>query len=273
MRNIFLTSLAISCAVIAPSAAAQVGPPSIDPDATELYLGAAVLSSHDYAGADETQLRALPYFELYNFHGFDLRPFTATYDVIDIERREGLWAKGIKLGAIAAYDFGREEDDAPELSGLGDLDGGLRAGGYTQLRYGPVALRIEGGQDILDGHGGAQFDISIGTRLPVGDGSLTAALTSRWGSEDYNQSYFGITADQAAASQFNAHTIDSGVFSNGATLILSYPIGEKWNMTALASYQKYSGDAADSPIITAQTGSDSATTAVLAFSRKFDFLN
>lgn len=260
-------------AAISIAAHAQVSLPSTESDDTELYVGLAVASTPDYTGSDETDFRVLPYFEVYNLYGFDFRPFALTYDFIDKEIGEGLWAKRIRVGALAAYDFGRDESDAAELDGLGDLDGGLRAGGYTQIRFGPVGLRIEGGQDIIDGHGGTQFDFNFGTRIPVGQGTLTATLVSRWGSEDYNQSYFGITEDQAITSQFEAYTADSGIFSNGASLLLSHPVTEKWNGTALLTYQKYTGDAEDSPIITADTGSDTAVTAVLAISRTFNFLN
>lgn len=274
MNTIRLT-LAASLLCFAHSAAAQtVSVPRIENSKDgSVSLGLAALSAPNYAGAEAQQTRVLPYVEVYNYKGFDFIPFTASYSLIDYLSGDGLWAWGIKAGPQVNYEFGREEDEAAELSGLGDLDGSLYAGAYSRIRLGPIGVRIEGGQDLVDGTDGSKLDMSIGTRLPVGKGSLTGGYTANWGSEDYNQSYFGITAAQAAGSNFNAAQISDGIYANTATLLFQYPVKKDWEILTLASYRQYVDEIKDSPIISAQTGSAEGLTVLVGVSRKFSFTN
>ena len=268
-----LTAAAIALSCTAASAQTVSVPQAEGSDEGSVAIGGAILSSPDYVGADETQFLILPYIDVYNYKGFDFVPFTGSYALVDYLSGDGLWAWGIKAGPQLNYEFGRPEDDADELEGLGDLGGSLYGGGYARVRLGPVGLRLEGGQDLIDGTGGQKFDATIGTRLPIGDGSLTAGLTANWGSEDYNQSYFGITADQAAATSFTQTDVTDGVYANTATLLLQYPMKKDWEITALASYRKYVDEIENSPLIAADTGSADGLTLLFGVAKRFDFKN
>ncbi len=274
MNTIRLT-LAASLLCFGHSVAAQtVSVPRVENSKDgSVSLGLVALSAPNYVGADAQQTRVLPYFEVYNYKGFDFIPFTASYSLIDYLSGDGLWAWGIKAGPQINYEFGRQEDEAAELSGLGDLDGSLYAGAYSRIRLGPVGVRIEGGKDVFDGTDGSKLDVTIGTRLPVGEGSLTAGYTANWGSDDYNQSYFGITPQQAGAAAFSTSSVSSGVYANTATLVLQYPLKKDWEVIALTSYRKYVDDLERSPILSAETGSTEGLTAVIGFSKRFGFTN
>ena len=245
-------------------------PSSANDEGTEILVGAAILSSPDYIGADDTDLRLLPYIEVRNFKGFDFLPLAVTYDVYNWETGTGIWDKDFRIGGRLAYEVGRDEDDADELAGLGDLDGSALLGAYAAGRYGPIGFRIEGGQDVISGSDGGQIDASIGSRFTFpNSGTLTAGYTVSWGTQDFNQSYFGITADQAANSQFNQFDIGNGIISNGFTALLAYPLSDQWEATAFASHQVYTDRIEASPIISADTGSDTQTTLLIGLSRKF----
>ena len=236
-------------------------------------LGGALLMSPQYAGAKDSRVLPLPYISLTNYKGFDFTPFTLSYSLVDVQYGDGIWAWGVKSGPQVNWEFGRQEDDADELVGLGDLDSSLFMGGYSRVRLGPIAIRFEGGQDVIDGAGGSKLDTTIGTYLPIGKGSMIAGYTLNWGSDDYVQSYFGVSQEQAVTSQFNAYELSGDVYANTATLLGQYPLKRDWNITALASYRTYTDDVAASPILSAETGSSDGLTVVLGLSKKFSFKN
>ena len=268
-------ALAASFCLYGASAMAQtVSVPQVEgTDEGSYALGGAVLINPQYVGSDETRVLPLPYIDVRNYKGFDFTPFTVSYAAVDYLSGEGLWAWGVTAGPQASWEFGRDDDDGDELIGLEEIGSSIYLGGYSRIRLGPIGVRLEGGQDVIDGTGGAKFDASIGTRLPLAEGSLTAGYTFNWGSEEYVESFFGVSRLAAERSGFDAYAADGGIYANTATLLGQYPLKKNWELTALASYRQYKGDAEDSPIITAETGSSDGLTLVLGVSKRFGFTN
>ena len=272
LRRFILPALSsgLIAGLMSPAAMAQS---ASDDNAGSIALGGSILANPRYAGADETRFLPLPYVDLYNYKGFDFIPFELTYPVIDYTSGDGLWAWGLKAGPQAELEFGRREDLADELEGLGDLNTSLYLGGFSRLRLGPVGLRVEGGQDVIDGTAGAKIDATLGSRIPVGKGTVTLGYSLNWGDDDYVQSFFGVTNDQALGSVFTPFDLSGGVYANTASILVQQPIKNDWEITALTSYRRYVDDVADSPILTAETGSADGLTVLFGLSKRFHFNN
>ena len=173
---------------------------------------------------------------------------------------------------MLGYRFGRDEDDAARLRGLGDIDNGLVAGGFVSYdviatpdtRLG-VAVAVSGqvtGDDFgRSGFGapnfrvandyGVETDLSLSLDQTVSERlRLTARLGTTYASDDYMATFFGVSAAQAANSVagLNAFDADGGIKDVYMNVGTTYNVTENFELRASLGYQRLLGDAADSPI-------------------------
>ncbi|MGB6319219.1 MAG: MipA/OmpV family protein [Litorimonas sp.] len=268
MIRAFLMS--VSTAALAAPALAQSLP---EPQKNRIQLGGALAYIPQYAGSSDYDLRVLPYIGFENLAGFELNGLALAYPLLDAGtgRGPGLWS--VKAGPRLGFDFGRDSDDSPTLTGFEDIGLSLLAGGFVRATYGPVGIRIDAGQDVAGGHDGFISDFSIGTFLPEGlladRLSVGPSLTLSWADQSHNQSVYGVTPVQAAASGLPVTLLDSGFHRASANLVTGYRIDDRWTLNAVISYREYLGDYRDSPILRAPDGATSDVFTLVGISRSF----
>ena len=246
------------------------GPPP--ENKTRVSLGLATRYGPEFEGADESEIAPfpIPLITVRNFYRFNFTGRGLSFDLV--RQRYDNGRLRLRMGPLVSADFGRDEDDSDFLDGLGDVDTSVLAGGFVDVRYGPVALSVSGGQDIADGHDGARVDMRLGFMIPVGERlRLIPGISTTWASEDYNQSFFGITPTQAANSIYDTFDAESGFKDVGVNLNIRYKIAENWAATGIVSYKRLIGDAADSPIVQGPGGSEDQVSALFGISYSFDF--
>jgi outer membrane scaffolding protein for murein synthesis (MipA/OmpV family) len=255
-----LTTLVVSASV----AHADEGRPG----QPNLIVGIGAMASPVYEGSDDTEIAVLPFVALNDFYGFNFRPVELSYNLIDTEATNGSWS--LRAGPAVALAAGRDQDDDGDLRGLGDVDTGVTTGGFVDARLGPVMFGVEGAQEVADGHGGALVGLSLGTRLPLNDKLVfMPAVTGTWASEDYMDSFFGVTAAQAATSNYAAYEANAGFKDVGVEAALRYGLSNTWSFTWSVSYTRLIGDAADSPIVTGPGGTRDQVTGRIGVARGF----
>lgn len=158
-------------------------------------------------------------------------------------------ASGIGLRGSFRYVGERVAGDYPELDGLDDVDATVELGlglGYRSRNFDAFAdVRYGiGGHESLVGELGADYKIQPADRLTVSLGPRVLL-----GSDDYTSTYFGISAAEAAASDYTAYAADGGVVSAGVELGARYEINDVWGVQGAVTYDRFMGDAADSPIV------------------------
>ena len=79
-----------------------------------------------------------------------------------------------------------------------------------------------------------------------------------------------MTADQAAGSPLTAFDIGSGIYAYSANVVTWFEFKDNYALTLIATYRRFTGDAADSPILLADDGSRNNVYAALSISKKFD---
>jgi len=242
-------------------------------DETSFRAGGALLYSPEYAGSADYQLRVLPLISFDDIAGFELSGLSLAYPLIDIGTGQGPGTWSLKAGPRVAFDFGRDSEDSPTLTGFEDIGASLLAGGFLRANYGPVGLRVDAGQDVISGHDGFNADISLGTYLPKGllvdKLAIQPALTLSWADQNYTQSIYGITAQQAAASGLPQYDLGGGFHRASASLLSWYELDDRWQINGIVSYREYIGDYRDSPILQAPDGTTSDVFMLLGISRKF----
>ena len=82
---------------------------------------------------------------------------------------------------------------------------------------------------------------------------ITPHIGTTWADKSYMQTFFGVTATQAANSRFSQFNASSGFKDVGAGVNADYRIDKHWFIGASADIKELTGDAAKSPITFSST--------------------
>ena len=259
----WLSVVVASGAMCASTAKSQELPGSV-----RVTVGAQSLVTPKFEGSKTYVFSALPVFQLspigFGTGGASRLDFRSLDEIsFSVIRAEGL-----EIGPSLGYRKSREESNSPRLAGLGDVDGGLVAGGFARYNFGPMYVRAGFTQQVTGSDTGYLVRLAAGARH-----ALTPQLTIRgvttleFASEDHMQTYFGVTPAQSLRSGLAAFDAGAGLKSVGAMLSTEYAVTENWKLLASAGYTRYLNDAASSPI----TESADRFEGRLGASRSFDW--
>lgn len=174
-----------------------------------------------------------------------------------------------EAGPLAGWRFGRDEEDGRQLSGLGDIDGGLVAGGYAAYRFGSLKPFLSYHHQLTGDDTGGILRLGGEVKWDLGRGSeIVGVAGTSWADGAYMRAFFSVTPQQAAASVAGlpVHNADAGIKDVfiGATAKLA--LSELWTLQLAARYAHLVGEAADSPIVS----SESQWTAGIGVTYRFD---
>lgn len=161
----------------------------------------------------------------------------------------------------------RDDDDAPELSGLDEIDLAVELGvgvAYQQpgwRAFGEVRKGVTGHTGVT-GTLGADLIFRQGDRWVVSGGPRV-----NFGDSEYANTYFGVSAAEAGTSAFEVYDADGGALGAGLEVQGSYFLDDRWALEGAISYEKLIGDAGDSPIV--QQGSEDQWRLRIGLSRIF----
>ena len=200
-------------------------------------------------GVDENEVDVLPYLDIEYKERFFIKSQYGIGAYL-LKSDSGL---EYALGAAIGYEGGRDEDDArAQLQGLGDIDGSAEAILFAEIEAGPVEVGLEVAQGLnSDGHDGFRAELSAGIDTMLTDRlMLGAGPFITYGDGQYIESYYGVTAEQAARSTiYEQYDTDGGFESYGLEVNARYRITDHWSLMGFGSYTRLMGDAKDSPIV------------------------
>lgn len=213
-------------------------------------LGAGVVSRPEYPGSDSNQTRFAPLLSAshgrYFFGGLPVPGLAVGAGAYFIQTPETRLGLVIGTGISKA----REESDDERLRGMGDIDAATRAALFASHKThdwltwsSSISADVSGKDQGIIATLDAEAKYRVTDRL-----AFSAGPGLTWASDDYTQTFFGVSADQSARSGLQAYTAKSGLnllrFSVGA----EYGLSRQWGISARASFARLQGDAADSPI-------------------------
>ena len=204
-------------------------------------LGGGLAAAPNFQGSDKYRLRPVP------FAAASYGRFFIGFGGLGVNL---LRQSGWRLGALLSPGAGRKEDVDARLAGMGDIDRTLNAGLYAVNFSRGFLTRAVVHTDIGgEGHGTlARLDVLARFRVDEKLGFFAGpGLT--WGSRQYNQTFFGVTATQSARSMFPEYAAGSGINNLRFTAGTGYRINPNWRLIGSLAASRLSGDAGDSPIV------------------------
>ena len=181
-----------------------------------------------------------------------------------------------RLGPAVRLIWQRKASDYAQLNGLGDVDFTVQAGGFAEFWLVPW-LRLRG--EVRQGFGGetgVTGDVFLDAVVGLGQFRWSGGPRLTLQSADAVSPYFSITAVQAAAANLTtgqppltAYNAGGGLYSYGAGTQLEYFWSPQWALRGLFEYERLTGDAANSPLVT-QRGSPNQFSFGLGASYSFD---
>ena len=159
----------------------------------------------------------------------------------------------IEFGPVFQYRLERDNVQSGRVDALGEVDGAFEAGVNAAYRMEQWLLEATWVYDISSKYEGHVLELAGGYDEKLSDNlgvSLTAAST--WASDDYMDTYFGVSAaDAALIPGYTAHNPDAGFKDVGGRASFSWA-GDGWGgwkLIASFSYFRLLSDAEDSPIV------------------------
>jgi MipA family protein len=157
----------------------------------------------------------------------------------------------LKAGVSGRLRGPRQQASWGELHGVHDIDWTLEAGGFAEFwTFKKLRARAEIRRGFVGHHGTiaelyldwvekhGPWTFSIGPRMTIGDMAYTNKL-------------FGVTLQDAWNNGgIPPYAAAGGVKSFGATAALTYDWSQTWSTTAFARYNRLTGSAAASPLVT-----------------------
>ncbi|WP_282601760.1 MipA/OmpV family protein [Paracoccus sp. PARArs4] len=165
----------------------------------------------------------------------------------------GTGTGGTKQGFSISPSFGtvgeRDTADYPELSGLNDIDRAYELGLRVSYGAGPVTAygslrRGFDGHEGLTGEVGAKYRTELSDRLTLWSGAELV-----YGDDEFNNTYFGVTAAESAASGLAETQPGGGLNEAAISFEAKYAMTENTALLGEIRYGKLIGDAADSPVV------------------------
>ena len=214
----------------------------------EALAGVGVYVRPAYEGAGSMRTDPIPMLRLFGEHWFA----RTTQGLFEGGYRVGLTST-LTAGAQLSYDAGRRTKDSAFLISrtVQTLDPGAAVGAHLEWndRLGPAPVSgLLRWRQNLDADQGAKVDarLTVGV-LDTGHHRLGVFTQLTWASEKANQSYFGITAPEAAAAGLRAYSAGAGLRDGALGLLGAYDISRHWVALWSVEWHRVLGDARDSP--------------------------
>ena len=236
------------------------------------FLGLGAIYRPDYEGSDNYEGYIAP-FGRYNMEsgryislGGTSGSERAARLKMNILTRDTAW----EVGPVLQYRFKRGGDvENNKVSHMQTVPNEQEAGGFVGWHTGGLFLSMTGVYDISGESDGTLFYFNGLYRLPVNDRfEMALGAQTTWASNNYMETYFGVSGPDAASSGLPKYNAGSGLKDAGVGLTGHYKFTKTWGMIGNVSYTRMLNDAKDSPLVK-QVGDENQYTAVVALTYNF----
>jgi outer membrane protein len=263
--------LSLSLASLLASGLAQAQTPAVNPmpdGSRDMYAGLGVQSAPRYEGTGSRKVSALPVLQVEWSNGVFISGMSAGMHLSN--------SPTVEVGPLLAVLPGRDESGtgavvggvtntmvntigatdramAPtgRLAGMDEIGARLQAGAFYNVYLNPQwrltsSLLYGAGQD----RDGMRLDLGVQRLAAVLGERHRVSLSAGVGivNARYNESYFGVTAEEAARSRFHAYQPGGGVQDVHVGARWNWVLSPSWMLTSTLQAKRLLGDARLSPL-------------------------
>ncbi len=169
-----------------------------------------------------------------------------------------------QFGPAVEYRMGRDEVGNDVIDRLEAIDGAFEAGAFVTYQFKSLMAQsdvfeisaelmadVSGVHEGMIGKVRAGYWVAPRERLRVGLETEVGFAT-----DDYMNTYFGVSETGSARSGLAAYTAEGGLKDIGVQATMTYQLTDRWGLVGRASYTRLLGDAADSPIVKDEGSAD-----------------
>ncbi len=216
--------------------------------------------------------------------GFEIRPeflgsdehqldlsldFKASYkDTVFLENNKiGLLlhkGKLLRAGVLGRAVLGRRDDYvAADLAGIADVPEAFELGLFAGTSLYKLFITGEMYFDVSGVHKGFSAELEGGYTFELNSQlTVTPIIGAVWGSNDYMNTYFGVK--EGESDRFEPYQPNGGLYELYVETALEQRLSKRWILKASARLSDLRGNAARSPIIRGDGGSNSQLSTFLA---------
>jgi MipA family protein len=211
-------------------------------DQFALGIGAAYMPAH--IGSAKYRLQVLPAIDI------KYGRFFATF-------QDGIGAnlydsENLTIGAGITMADSYRASDLPQ--GIGKLSFGIGARGFVTARQFGFEATAGVTKIIAGSTGGVLADFSLSRPIMLSDRVfINPSIGTTWANRRHNNRYFGVSAEQSAASGLAQFSPGSGFIEARAELGIQYRLTERWGIGLMGGVTTVTGDTQDSPIVERKT--------------------
>lgn len=231
-----------------------------------LKVGATGMFAPDFEGGKDYLFSVSPIISLGKV-GPEAR-FSSRNDAISFSLYD---AGTFRAGVAGKLIFGRDDDDADEVKGLDPVEFGGELGGFAEF-YPTDWLRVRG--EVRQGirsHNGVVADLSADAFHDVTDRvRVSAGPRLSLASKDYFDAYYGVNAQESAASGLAEYDPGGGIKAVGIRGAVDWKVTDRVTTNVFAEYSRLVGSAKDSSLVR-ERGSANQFTVGMSATYRFDF--
>lgn len=253
MKLFFIPTLVLTLAISAAPAWAENGRKEQDAtpehenffdDFSRVSVGGAVITRPEFIGADKHETKAFPIIQgQYNFSERDavyLRGPSLGYS--------HAYNRHMQVGVKTSFRASRRADDDARLSGMGDVGTAFEVGPWVKTKFYGFSLAADTLFDVTGDHDGFVANLRAGKRIAEMPGpSLEFYAETSWGSGDFMDTFFDVTAAQAQPGR-PAFDADAGFYQSAVGSVFQYTLHKSVFLRLDGQLQFLHGDADDSPV-------------------------
>ena len=252
-KQVSLSILTLFCSsLISHPALAQTQTQNNEQASTVVGFGVGYIP--EYEGAKKHRAIPVLFGEYHNGKGF----FVSSMKGIGLEQKVG----DFELSAALSYRGGREDSrnnsslfGSDDLKGMGDISGSAAANLEVSTQLAGLAKIYASSNLALskreNGHS-FKFGVSPLAYQSQSD-QVMLDISAEYGDAKFNQTYFGVTAQQSANSGYKPYSLKAGFNQANFSVAWNHVIDSNWSVRTMVGVTQLIGDAADSPIVKKKT--------------------
>ena len=225
------------------------------PGISNIRVGVGPEYSPDYEGADKhvvsiAPLISLRYRDIVQVDNNRIRVTILGSDTF-------ISSESFKAGPSLGLNFGRDEKDSSNLTGLGDVGTSIELGAFVSYQVGPTRARLRVRQDVASGHSGMKIIGDFRVLLHKTDKmAIVTTVSGTWVDNNYMDAFYSITAAQALASGLPEFDASSTFKDINISVATNYQFTDRWSFVVTGGYRKLLGDAKDNPLVSLRGDAD-----------------